>query len=465
MPLQRGVPYRLTARVPLSHVAAIRKAHGDRGQKALLADVSTRVAASGFETPMAVLQDPTDNQLFTAIARFLGKATPQIQIVRWEAVTEPPTHEEVIPGVLDAGLTADEVAVVRRALVTETNIRHVYGLASTMEPFFPIAASLLRAKGTMLESRAVRNDGLMRANNRALLERVASHVEKETGGSWPVGRVKDIIDGQSDLATTMPLATSEATRGSWPETEEMWAHYSGPAEPWVKRDHLAAAVAAIPLIRDGMRPEDLFAKGWFEHYARADVPEMRNDPRLRLRRLEEARAQSGMPARQWLISNHRGALASYRDGVRIDGQPFPREVLHDEVKRAICTLMAKPDADLKNMPAPVVALARDCLTELGRGVWVVRPIDLYAALPVEGDEGFVSPTALQLALAQTKPIWSGVAATKKVPAVLATVGPDQANKRDARQRMRAKNQMERANRALERRRWVEWYKKTAKVVT
>lgn len=53
---------------------------------------------------------------------------------------------------MDAGLTIDETKLVRRALLTDENPRHLYGLAGCFT-FYPASASFLHAKGKILEAK------------------------------------------------------------------------------------------------------------------------------------------------------------------------------------------------------------------------------------------------------------------------------------------------------------------------
>jgi len=120
----------------------------------------------------------------------------------------------------------------------------------------------------------------------------------------------------------------------------------------------------------------------------------------------------------------------------------------------VTLLVQGRDAEMTRFPPEVQALATASVRDLG-GARVVLPADLYAALPVDGREGFISPTALHLALAESKPGWAGVARGGAVAGRFGQLEKPPAGTPQAIV-MRARNQMERARRALERRRWVEW---------
>lgn len=64
-------------------------------------------------------------------------------------VVTPRPQIQPLP-VLDAGLSLDERLAVQNALTHETIIANLNGFASTFEPMFPMAASVLRMKATGL---------------------------------------------------------------------------------------------------------------------------------------------------------------------------------------------------------------------------------------------------------------------------------------------------------------------------
>lgn len=63
----------------------------------------------------------------------------------------PPVVQQPLP-VLDAGLSVDERRAVQNAITHENIIANLTGFASTFEPMFPIAASVLRAKAANLST-------------------------------------------------------------------------------------------------------------------------------------------------------------------------------------------------------------------------------------------------------------------------------------------------------------------------
>ena len=482
MALDVGRLYRVVLRVPLRYVHGVRRAHGDLGQKMLLRDVEERLESSGFVGTVAILQDPTDNTRFTAIARYLGPVSrPAIEIVSAEEVEEPPEESpRTNPGVLDVGLTADEVQVVRRALAKEENPRHLYGLASSMEPFFPLAASLVRAKGTLLESRAIKNAETLAGQNAAGVQRLAEQVSVVTGGECtPQANAAWTGPVQGPAGAMLVAATRAACVESWPEVETMWHRFGTIRGPWGRLDRMRgaglgaqsaqsaqASVAEQEAARllMGAAPETTLGK-WLQRKDFQRLWQRTSGVTLRDRLADFMSAakesdHTHVPVADVLIARRREELAAYAARTRVSGQPFPLDVLSDEVKRVACAIVGSPEGDLSQYPAEVQNLARCVVKELRQGIWVVWPEDLYKALPPTGEEGFVSPTALQLALASQKPIVSRVSLGKRVPEVLASLSEPR-GRIDQRQLMRAKHQMERAKRAIERRRWVEWHRRHA----
>ena len=348
--------YRLLVRVPLPYVEKVRTKYAPRGQKTLLADIKDRLRLSGF-APLLVTQDPTDNSLLAAIARKPDSSPssapiqrdPIVRVIKQEPVDEPlvstalgQVKQDRPRG--DNGLSEEEAQVVHYALMNERNPRHLEGLASSLEPFFPISASLLRAKGLLIENRKVMDEGA----------------------------TKKFLESACKKSDT--------------------------------------------------NPDVIAKKQAFETFAQS----------------------SGSPI----------------------------EVLRDEVKRAALKMAeeanvpsAKPPPILQHAPAPVLELARTIVRQVpdNTNLAMICPDALKVSLPPKATDGFISPSAMQLALAASKPDWSGVSSKDKLDAVMQSLkGKPGMNPQDL---MKARNQMERAAKAIERRRWIEWYKRSVGVYT
>lgn len=112
-------------------------------------------------------------------------------------------------------------------------------------------------------------------------------------------------------------------------------------------------------------------------------------------------------------------------------------------------------AKKKNVPAAVAQAALAVVREVGEGVRIVDPKALRLIFPNEQsfDLG-LTPAALKLAMSTTKPYMSQVVEpaniVPKVRAIAKDTSPDGE---------KARRQLERAIKTLERRRWSEWYRK------
>lgn len=355
---QRGGPqpaglYRLVVRAAPFYIAQVRKTHearggeqrpGDTSQKLLLRDVQHRTRQMGFGETLLAMQDPTDNSTFTVLARAkpssIVQPDPALQITSSELVEEPPpAFDPKNTLLLDDGLTAGEGWTIKRALLFDRNPRHLNGLARSLEPWFPVSATLLRMKAAIIEQRAV-----MTPQRAALLLRAA-------------------------MEKTPDLSIVHQARARF----ETWAKTQG----------------------------------------------------------------------------------------------RPLEVLRDDVRRAIVQLIGlmDPDVQPRAFPLPITQLARSVLVEGvagGRAFRFPSPQAVRSALPPDGTEGFVSPSALQLMLAQQKPAWSGIQKQDRIATRLRTMRPEAMRGLAPNEQatlLKAQAQMERAEQAIQRRRWVEWFRR------
>jgi hypothetical protein len=427
-PSGAGELQRVSLRVPLGHVEAVRRAHGAAGQKALLANVGQRLLRLGYGEVLAVVEDPTDAEAFTAIARrtndaFLltlpARSDAVVRIVRTDSVEEPPRLPRE-SGILDPGLSQEELFTIRSALASDEDPRHLSGLATTLEPFYPIAASLLRAKAMLVETRNGMNAQRLAHANQAAATSIARTAEGQAPGMG--ASVLEWMRGREDGVGALQSVTQRETKGRWPEVQAMWAAFA----PYTPRTWYGW---------DRMR---VLLRG-------KDTP--RTDAQLR--------ANLGACARR---------------------TNMPLEVIEDEVRRAACLMIEEPQnlfedgrtptmdplrrIQIAQFPPEVQEAARRIVREVGLGLWIVDPERLRAILPPNGREGFVSPSALQLSLAAGKPEIAGVQDRQKARAILQDLNADRGA--DRQRLLKAQAQMERANRAIERRRWIDWYQRRAR---
>ena len=147
--------YRVTLFVRPDYVESARTTSG---QKGFLEGVRRRASALGFSPSLLETQDPTDGRIVILLAQrtgSIGEHDDVIRVLKVEPVEEPPAGTEkadVRSHAFDPGLSVAEVEMIQHALKSEHNPRHLWGLASSLEPSFPIAASLLRARKVAVES-------------------------------------------------------------------------------------------------------------------------------------------------------------------------------------------------------------------------------------------------------------------------------------------------------------------------
>lgn len=405
--------YRVIVRVPPEYVSSIRRTFGELGQKTLLKSVRGRVEKMGFRDSLLAMQDPTDNTLVAVLARRNHGRTqtgldPYVRIVRTEVVDEPSVEVEQATKstLLDPGLGTDEVAAVRYALVREGNPRHLAGFASSFEPYFPCAASLLRTKALLLELRATQN----RRRLFEACERTSS--------------------GRNIFAPKTLDLLQEATPSGWSDVQNVW---------------------------------------------RGLVPQALREP---------------LPP-TWTIPSAptRTGLYSYLCGCSKTTNT-PLVLLKDEAKRAACFDLKKSYEILQGRSSQrpsanpaVEETGSGLVDDLGYGIKIVRPDVLRSILPEDGQEGFVSPSALQLSLSTAKPGYAGVRNASRIGRILdqlqdKTDGVPTCDSKTSTPAapptpkvlsypeiriLRARSQMERANRAIERRRWITWYERAREV--
>jgi hypothetical protein len=329
-------------RVPTSYGETIRRPAGLNGQQIFLADVAQRLQFLGMVDVRLVMQDPTDATLLTAIGQVPKKLEDHDGVVRVESsepVEPPPAVEDPVQATdLDPGLNAAEIRTVRYALMYEVNPRHLTGLAGTLEPWFPVAASQLRVRSALLEPGAA---------------------------------------------------------------------FRGPP---------ASNVSAQAL--DSCRKE-----------------------------LETKAAQTGMPY-------DLAALDVKRAIVRLVQEPETPEVARTPAEKA-AALIVRPIAirsQVARGPGGQAVVEK---------IRVVDPARMARILPPNPRDGFVSPTALKLAMATTgKPELSGVLyrelAPRRVSGIENEVPRTQNDKIDL---ARARDALDKAERCLERCRYVRWYAK------
>lgn len=226
------------------------KAHAPSGvtpEAATREDLWERVQKTLHGKVLLVTRDPTSPNVFQVLVRAQGtyRPAPPVRAVRLQQVQAPPeaSAPSRVAGTsspLDPTLTEEEVEAVRQALVTDRNPKHLGGFAVTLEPDFPIAASLLRAKAMLCDyaSHGKRAAPAMQKRKEKLLTEARGLFGIEFG---------EARGGLEALQSATAGLGADAAR-SW----EMFADVLKAAEGFPSRSPLARNHA---LVADSLRPK------------------------------------------------------------------------------------------------------------------------------------------------------------------------------------------------------------------
>lgn len=372
-----GLHYRVLVDAAPAWISAIRKRHGEDGQRLVLASIEACLDRMGIARAVAI-EDPTAPGHFTAIGeRSSGALKPSegnVRILKFEEVESPPPgYEEPIPPALDGGLQPEELRTLRQALIAEENPRHLRGFAHTMTPALPIAASLLHAKANLLDGQTVR----AKASHMQIAQAAAQ--AHETRDRVGIHRAAD--------------ALVDASAGLGRDVEGMW--------------------------------RDLAARGW--SYVVHD-PARPKTPGAALRK----------------------QIADYQAS-----RGLSDELVRDHARLAVCLAVAG-DLKLDEMPSVLSAAASDIVRTVGPNVRLIDAARLREMIPPAARDGYVSPSALELALASMKPRWSKIESPREANRLwreLSNANPTETNA------IRARIELERAKKTIERERWIQWYRR------
>lgn len=148
---------RIRCAVDPSYVERIRGSAGEDGQKQLIRDVRRRVEHLYGCSTLVGVQDPTDGAVVVIAqdpSRIPDDRDPVVRPISAERVDaahvrSPARGDEQKRW--DPGLTAPEAWSIERAISVEDEPNHLRGFATTLEPFFPVAASALRRRSVEVE--------------------------------------------------------------------------------------------------------------------------------------------------------------------------------------------------------------------------------------------------------------------------------------------------------------------------
>ncbi len=139
-----------------------------------------------------------------------------------------------------------------------------------------------------------------------------------------------------------------------------------------------------------------------------------------------------------------------------DARGIPRDVAEEDIRHA-AFLIATGDAE-KDMPASLRTVGEAIARPIARGVRIVDRAALLAVCPPSGEDGYVSPSAIQLALSTCKPEMAGVRSLSAAGrrGDILKHPPRGADLDDT---LRGRMAMIRAQKAIERHRWIRWYER------
>lgn len=303
------------------------------------------------------------------------------------------THMGQIITPFDLGLSGADLSALRMALRSEMNPNHLTGFASTLAADHPVSASLLYARGALLEQRPrVKQEELVKDGSHAA-ERLRELVDRATNRRWSganaIRWISEVpLDVGKNLAALVQLETGE----KWPDVCEGLQRVSPRAMSWPRLDRLATAAEGVraferapsmlhyesalalaqpvPPVMRGQYPTaaSLQAFGFHELYPRtrgADVLARATD----FAHAVALADRLGIAPWVALLLQRRAELDTlvYGGGLTLDQA-------ERETRRAASDLVVNPQANLDDVPIEVVVLARSLVIEIGPDLRVVDPI-------------------------------------------------------------------------------------------
>lgn len=285
--LNKGGFYRVWARVNPSYMQKVRGSFpGKDQQQQLSADLSKWLEKTGFSPVILAIQDPSESQVWSFLAywslssREAFDAGP-LRLYQVQAVDEPPVTmvpPAEVPEKLDSGLLLDEIMAIQYALAKDVDPKHLTGFASVLSPEFPVAASLLRAKGYLVQanSSSVAVSGVGDSPRRAY-ETASAVVGFLDVYDWvrkPRVSVGNIFDDVGDTLSDAVDTLKDLTSDLGDTVQNMWQDYGGIVETlggFVPGPQLWAIETAYKLadaINKGEAPGDAFVDTMSEQGAR-----------------------------------------------------------------------------------------------------------------------------------------------------------------------------------------------------
>ncbi len=556
--LRKGQLYRVWVRVPSGALTQ--------------ADLQSRVESMGFSDTKLVTPDPTDRGVATLITRWMLDSsevfdTPEVKLFQLEAVQEPPaavktSGDETSHPALDGGLTGQDIEAIKWALISDDDAKHLGGFASTFEPDFPIAASLLRTKAALANARSMGSvlAGEAREKSAKMVERFkraatavgvglgaddwAQRLSSSTletlkkltdklvpGETWEKYRAAIASLGpfipahrmwMADKAFSILKQVAQAPRDIGEEGETYAKHVCEvcPALALVPglgsgiscmravgaalsvstslefinmpdvaaclegQSEATAFMTAATLVGDFARGKPAPAEGLFElltseRQAMTEKEKVAFDAGVALG-FGRALQATDFPALWSYVTGDTLPSRAVRFAVAVGkakrdrqrpvavllatiGKELPPGAIN-AVRKLAVDLVANPKllslypselAKEKEVPVPVAAAALAVVREIGEGIRIVDPNALRMLCPDEPMFTLgLTPASLKLAMSMTKPYVSQVVdpggIVPKVREIAKSTAPEG---------VKARRQLERAVKALERQRWADWYRK------
>jgi hypothetical protein len=152
--LEKGKFYRVWARVDPAFADSLsRGLSGENAQKRVQAELVREVEALGFHRTLLATQDPSDPRVWSFLSYWRAPGKGSNRLENWSAErVEEPFLEGASPvriDGLDRGMSRDLFDAVRWGLARENDPKRLEGFARTLDIDYPIAASLIRAKGRL----------------------------------------------------------------------------------------------------------------------------------------------------------------------------------------------------------------------------------------------------------------------------------------------------------------------------
>lgn len=456
----------------------------------VIESVAHRLEAIGFSPVYVVTPDPTSPGVFSAVARWNRPETEVydgsgIDLFMVDAVEEPPASTFQPPeplACLDAGLSFDEQRTIAYALAHDDDSKHLTGFAWTLEPDFPVAASLLRAKARLAEMRmgaAAITDEQRRAHATQLRERFtkafatagwSTSFDPEANApltaEWlksATQELKGVPEAFAKYETT--LARLGPLAGAHVPGVQAWL-FEGAVKSAAQAPHEAAGLALADQAKPGMRAlHDYFfmTKGQTLADRGAHLTSAaQRGPSVRVALLADLAVDVqreggpvGLKRAIVAILDRRGLLL------------LPPPTVAKQLGVSVAVARAA-QASIRVLPGEILVVEPDVIRSLDpAGALVARPTGV---LPTAENVAHLAPSrrdmplsatpstaAIQLVHATSRPELSG--ALSPETAIRRVMQVHAGAAKGDRHAKRAQESLDQAQKLLQRQKWIAWYRR------